>query len=217
MTKSLIIISILFYCLFFFSCTDNSVSNESEDNYLIPLKLNNSWTYFSEIKHEDPNLSDSEIVKSTITSLYKINNDYWYEFDWNPIMFGPFHHNYLCKKLEGLWYGNLTDEKDSVMKSFLLFKYPMNVGDEFSISTFEGWGTIKLISKNKIISINSKEYSTYHYLYVGDTTKSNGIQSIMNYFLQPKIGLIKYTWVIIKPDGVTMFNWKQELIEYNLN
>ncbi|MCX7837782.1 MAG: hypothetical protein N2323_07565 [candidate division WOR-3 bacterium] len=131
MKKLLILVFVPF--LFVISC--KNITEPSESQGILPLKVGNYWKFI--------NLRTSEEITFRINETKLINNITWYRLD------GIFATN----KKDGLW---IFDEGHS----YLAYKYPARVGDTCNANYFL---TTIVKSINDTITVPAGKFVCYRY------------------------------------------------------
>lgn len=162
---------------------DNNIVNPSVETIeIIPLKVGNFWSYQTTIYDTLGSIVSTIIDSTRIISDTLINGKKYFIFSTGVLRWN---------NDAGFW---ITIAYDSL----LLYKYPANVGDEYSYN-------IKVICKDSSIVIPKGTFKCYGY---------SG--SVAIDYVCPGLGLIKEEWYKKLFNGTKYLYQKQELISYQL-
>ena len=149
---------------------DNPANPSPTSQEILPLKAGNTWVFrvtgFDTTGTVTGTGGSFSIVigKDTV-----IGNDTWHQFQSN--------NSFLTNKPDGVW---LMQTGASPVAPALYYKYPANVGDSLSWSTFQ----VSVYSNNISVTVPLGTYSCYQY-----RNTYNSI-SIEDDYLAPGIGFI---------------------------
>ena len=171
-------------CFILSSCKDESniVNPPIETIEIVPLNVGNSWSYQTTVYDTLGSVVSTTIDSFSVASDTLINGKKYFNLSTSVLRWN---------NTVGFW---MTTPSDSL----LLYKYPANVGDEYS-------NTLKVICKDSSIVIPKGTFKCYGY---------SGTVAID--YVSPGIGLIKEEWFKNKFDGVKYLYQKQELLNYQL-
>jgi len=167
MNTKLFFVSILLV-LFSPGCDENSTNGSlSTTSYIIPLALNNSWTYKMEMYDSLGNIDTIQTFTLVVIRDTTINSEKWYSF--SPQTVG---------------YTNRSDGYYSYSEQPILeYKYPAIAGDSIVVTQYL---TRRVLSTNKSISVNGNNYTTYEYFDSYNTTSTQWTTYIV-----PNVGQVR--------------------------
>ncbi|MBM2815697.1 MAG: hypothetical protein HW421_2459 [Ignavibacteria bacterium] len=183
------------------SCKENSSSPSNQSNFIIPLKIGNSWN--SKITELGSNglvistLNETDyILKDTVIGMHKVYcmKTIFNGIDNNLVSYG-------LNKNDGLYSINIENGK---VNEYLWYKYPCKVGDIY----FRHGDTVKVEATDVEITVPAGKFRCVKYhLY----------HEFPSYFyLCPGIGPVKQEHFEYDSKGKLYMNGKIELISYSL-
>ncbi|GBD87654.1 hypothetical protein BMS3Abin03_01588 [bacterium BMS3Abin03] len=161
---------------------DNIVTPAAKTLEIVPLKVGNVWSYQTTTYDTSGNIISTSVDSFSIVSDTIINGRKTFILSTGVLRWN---------NESGYWVSTNTD-------SLLLYKYPANVGDQYS-------SDLKVISIDSMIVIPRGTFRCYGY---------SG--SVAIDYVSPGVGLTKEEWYKNKFNGVKYLYQKQELLDYQL-
>jgi hypothetical protein len=202
-------LSFLVFILFTaIGCKNSNNPLSAQSNlHIWPLAMGNSWTLRSEVYDSNGVLLDSSAFSFWVKKDTIINSTNCYMLFEMAIPLATYNMN----KSDGLWSLYMST---SYQSSYLIYKYPATVGDQYSApATIDGvTATVnyKLISTNASVSVPAGNFNCYQYQY---TDSSGGINNI---YLCPGVGPIKISHTLITSTSRIYMDLNAELKSYIL-
>lgn len=180
-----IAVSLFAIFLLLMGCKDDNiiVNPPSEIPEIVPLKVGNTWSYQTTVYDTSGNIVSTTVDSFSVVSDTLINGKKYFIFSSGALRWN---------NDTGFWITMAPD-------SLLLYKYPANVGDEYSYS-------LKVICKDSSIVVPKGTFKCYGY---------SGLVAID--YVSPGVGLVKEEWYKDKLSGDKYLYQKQELLNYRLN
>jgi len=174
---------ILFFLLIGCKDESNIVNPTAETIEIVPLKVGNSWSFKTTVYDTLGSIVSTTVDSFSVVSDTLINGKKYFIFSTGVLRWN---------NDSGFWITMAPD-------SLLLYKFPANVGDEYSYN-------IKVICKDSSIVVPKGTFKCYGY---------SG--SVAIDYVSPGVGLVKEEWYKNKLSGVKYLYQKQELLNYQLN
>lgn len=127
---------------------------------ILPLAVGNTWqmagTVVSFIRNDT---TYSHSGRLFVTEAREHDGETWYRVDGEGAtrtLFGGLY----TEREDGIWKSYSMDE---VSQEHLLYKYPVQVGEEYSVSYAGHSMIVRVKSTNAIVTTNSGDYEAIHY------------------------------------------------------
>jgi len=206
------------------SCDDsierpiNDDSNDSLDaKPLIPLKLDNQWTY------DYPGLYDRIVywVDSTFTYTHQdsLIDMYAVKFTMGAGIYKHLYYKYNGALSRTMYWIIEPDNPE------YCFRHPVNVGDrwtnefKFYVGNYYYFDEYTLLSKNRPISVPGGLFYCYDYQIERTVVSSEGTDRyVKNYYFRPGVGLIaiKKAEAYSPITVILIETWQRRLVSHSL-
>ena len=196
----------IFTLLFTYCCSEPTESNIT-DTEIIPLKMGNNWDYIRTVYDSAGIVQYTENINYLVIRDTIIHYERWFGLTNTPASI------YYTNKYNGYWlYRKKVPNYFPNDTSFLIYKYPANVGD-----IYNGFGYQReVVAVNKLISVPAGSFNTIHYV---DTflPPNNYLQESFEIFVARGIGIVKRMQIGRKYDGTNFVVYAEELENYTVN
>ena len=182
--KSAVFSLAVFYILLLGCSDDNNITSPTvQTQEIVPLSIGNSWTYQYTIYDTSGGIIYTSIDSFSVIADTVINGKKRFILStgvmrWNNDF--------------GFWIPMSPD-------SLLLYKYPANVGDEYS-------NGLKVICKDSTFVLPSGTFKCYGYS-----------SPVAIDYVSPSVGLVREVWYKKSPSGLEYLYKRQELLSFQVN
>ncbi|MBS3999110.1 MAG: hypothetical protein KGZ71_01365 [Desulfobulbaceae bacterium] len=223
--RSFIALALVMALLFLMSCSDSPIGLDDNlkktvnENVLLPLELNNKWTYRVTEYDEFGNVTQTTNSVYSIISVFQLDNQIWYRlFDENSNLTEMTVTNFD----DGVWVAK-TNVQSEISKSEkeLLFKYPALNGQQYIVKAKDesngDYFARFVVEIDSKLSIDQTDYQTYFYRDEKRDANANILyHPFADYYIAPNFGIVKIIYYEIDKGGNHYPKQVFELIDADL-
>jgi hypothetical protein len=206
MLKKTIFSLVITAIIVFAGCNQsNSPVNTTQSDVLIPLKVGNIWIYQGNfVDTLKSNLLDTIYVKQDTV----INGEIWF-YCYNVGIL-----TLMTNRNDGVYFMRTDTNNNLIIK--MCYKYPANIGDEWTFDINAPSTKITLLSKNDTTTIKGSKFICYKYQWDFNASIPNLNYNTVLEWLCPGKGLIKQEYYFKNNSGKMLLVYSTELLSYEL-